>query len=322
MQPGCCCTIQNAKALNFTPIQMADRDWVQALISAGNSRSSDWCFSNIYGWNEPDCPRQVTQMDGRLGLKLCYRGEMVHSFPVGQGDLRPAVAGLCADALAEGIPLRMRGLTEQHKAQLEEVCPNQFDYILDENAHDYIYEAEKLATLAGKKLHAKRNHINRFLEQNPNWCFEPITATTLPECVQMNAEWMAQNEERGDFSYEQLVLRRVFTNFEALKLEGGLLRITSGDFDSEGGRVIAYTIGERLNDDTYIVHFEKAFGEIQGAYPLINREFVRRILEQYPEIRYINREDDMGIESLRKAKMSYYPAFLLQKYIAVWKNTE
>jgi len=80
--------------------------------------------------------------------------------------------------------------------------------------------------------------------------------------------------------------------------------------------VIAFTIGEPLNSDTYIVHFEKAFSDIQGAYPMINREFARHIQTLRPNIRYFNREEDLGIESLQRAKRSYYPVFMVEKYHA------
>ena len=97
-------------------------------------------------------------------------------------------------------------------------------------------------------------------------------------------------------------------HFEALGLEGGLIRIN--------GSVAAFTIGDRLNGDTYDVHFEKAYAGIQGAYAMINREFARWVREHHPDIKYLNREEDMGVEGLRKAKESYYPDLLLEKYTA------
>jgi len=130
----------------------------------------------------------------------------------------------------------------------------------------------------------------------------------------MNCEWMAQYYEEKPRSYyeERQALSRVFADFPKLGLEGGLLR--------SGGRVIAYTLGERLTHDTYVLHFEKAFSEIQGAYAMINRENVKQILSLYPDIVYINREEDLGIEGLRKAKESYYPEFMEEKYSTVWSE--
>ena len=113
---------------------------------------------------------------------------------------------------------------------------------------------------------------------------------------------------------EQLALKRAFQDFDFLGLEGGLLRTK--------GEVVAFTIGEKQNGDTYTVHFEKAFSRVRGAYPMINREFVRYVRQLYPEVVYINREDDMGMENLRKAKRSYYPDFMVEKYTASFLNDE
>ncbi|NLF34937.1 MAG: DUF2156 domain-containing protein, partial [Clostridiales bacterium] len=109
--------------------------------------------------------------------------------------------------------------------------------------------------------------------------------------------------------YEDKALHLATRDFNALGLEGGLLRVY--------GEVVAFTIGDRLTEDTYDVHFEKAYPELPGAYAMINREFARRMRELHPELRYFNREDDMGLEGLRKAKESYYPDLMAEKHTAV-----
>ena len=129
----------------------------------------------------------------------------------------------------------------------------------------------------------------------------------------MNEGWTEELERlRGRTNPEErLALELAFRNFDTLGLEGGLLRVN--------GEVVAFTIGEKQNADTYTVHFEKAFPEVQGAYPMINREFVRYITKLHPEMLYINREDDMGMENLRKAKRSYYPDLMVEKYMATYR---
>ena len=174
-----------------------------------------------------------------------------------------------------------------------------------------------LAELGGKKLHAKRNHINRFVENNPTWTYEEITPATLPECLEMDKEWYRRSLQREgdaeerDLGDEGIALRTAMEHYEELGLEGGLIRVY--------GEVVAFTIGDRLSADTYDVHFEKAYGELQGAYAMINREFARWVRARHPEIRYLNREDDMGVEGLRKAKKSYYPDLMVEKHTAVMK---
>ncbi|MFY9377952.1 MAG: phosphatidylglycerol lysyltransferase domain-containing protein, partial [Peptococcia bacterium] len=188
--------------------------------------------------------------------------------------------------------------------------PGKFSYQDDREGYDYIYTLEKLVSLSGKKLQSKRNHINRFIANNADWSFEEISQDNLSECWEMNQEWCRQNGCKDDelLNEEYCAVRRCFNNYEALELEGGLLRLA--------GKVIAFTMGERLNSDTYVVHIEKAFGEIQGAYQLINREFAKLIQERHPDIVYVNREEDMGYEGLRRAKMSYRPVRMEEKYVA------
>ena len=303
------CTLQTIHAPNFAPVSLKDRDWMREIFAKENSRSSDWCFSNIFNWNELNCHRLVAQLRDRLGLMLQYKGECFFGYPIGSGPLEPAVDALAAIAKAHDVPLRLRGLTVEHVQALETAYPGKFSFSTDENTADYVYPLEKIATLAGKKLSAKRNHINRFFDNFPNWQFESIDQSNIADCVEMNEDWMVQHAGSIDFSLEKIALGRAFAHFDKLGLEGGLLRVD--------GAVAAYTIGEVLCDDTYIVHFEKAFGDMQGAYPLINREFARYIWDKHPHMQYVNREDDLGLDHLRRAKRSYYPEFMVEKYIAL-----
>ena len=188
-----------------------------------------------------------------------------------------------------------------------------FEYREDVNYADYIYLAEKLATYSGKKLHAKRNHCNRF-EAEHEWEFVPLTRERIPQCLVMLDEWNEENAERLEKSirFERNALNRAFAAFEPLGLEGGVLL--------SGGRVLGFTVGQMTSPDTFVVHFEKAYSGIQGAYPMVCREFAKMAMERHPGLKYINREDDMGLESLRQSKLSYRPEFLLKKFTARWTN--
>ena len=192
-----------------------------------------------------------------------------------------------------------------------------FAFESDRALEDYVYNAEDLRNLTGRRYQPKRNHINRFVENNPTWTYEEITPATLPECLEMDKEWYRRSLQREgdaeerDLGDEGIALRTAMEHYEGLGLEGGLIRVY--------GEVVAFTIGDRLSADTYDVHFEKAYGELQGAYAMINREFARWVRARHPEIRYLNREDDMGVEGLRKAKQSYYPDLMVEKHTAVMK---
>ena len=176
---------------------------------------------------------------------------------------------------------------------------------------DYIYEAERLATYAGKALHGKKNHCNRF-EAEHAWEFVPLTRENIPACLEMLEAWTKDNAERLDDSivYEHEAIERAFTHFEALGLEGGVLYAD--------GKLVGFSFGEMTSEDTFDTHVEKADAAMNGAYPMVCRELTRMMCEKHPELKYINREDDMGLEPLRISKLSYKPVYLLKKYMASW----
>ncbi len=296
--------------IDFKPIELHDKAWIDECVRAEDSRSADFNFANVYMWDET-YKQLVADVEGCLAVKLEYRELPFFAFPIGSGDKKRAMELLHRYALEHGFPFCVCGVTAEHKALMESTFPGRLRFEAGREWFDYVYLAEKLATLGGKKLHAKRNHINRFLEEHgDDWRYVRLTPELLPECMDMLADWTRVHLEAGGdpegLEEERLALSRAFGHFDYLGLEGGALYV--------GDRMIAFTIGEKISSDTYNVHFEKADAAVQGAYPMINREFVRQILRLHPEIVYVNREDDAGVEGLRKAKLSYDPAFLVEKY--------
>ena len=136
----------------------------------------------------------------------------------------------------------------------------------------------------------------------------------IPACQAMLEQWTADNSERLDESivYEHEAIECAFQNYEALGLEGGVLYAD--------GQLLGFTFGEMTSQDTFDTHVEKAAADVNGAYPMVCRELARMLRERHPELRYINREDDMGLESLRASKQSYKPLYLLKKYTAEWND--
>lgn len=218
-------------------------------------------------------------------------------------------------AKEEKHPFRMHCIMEEEMEMVETWYPDIYQISYNRDESDYIYTQEKLASLAGKKLHGKRNHIHRFEEQNPDWIYERISDENEEDCARMAMQWCMKNcmDEEDEIEYDKIDESRLVVyairHRDELGMIGGALRV--------GGKVIAVTLGEKLTPDTFVVHFEKAFSEIQGAYPMINREFVRHELSDYT---YVNREEDLGEEGLRKAKLSYRPEILLNKGILTVKG--
>ncbi len=187
---------------------------------------------------------------------------------------------------------------------LEESFEGQFVYSYDDGNNDYIYNASDLAELRGKKYHGKRNHITNFKKNNPDWCYEEISEDNISDCIELHTNWIYDKDQNdSDYSLEFESVLTGFENYKKLGFKGGIIRVNS--------KAIAYTYGEKGANGCFVSHFEKAPADIQGAYAIINQEFAKRLLEDGYE--FINREEDLGIEGLRKAKQSYHPSLWLKK---------
>ncbi|MDD4510967.1 MAG: phosphatidylglycerol lysyltransferase domain-containing protein [Oscillospiraceae bacterium] len=302
--------------IEFQAPQLEDKPWVDALLAQSQFQGCEYTFTNLFLWSQL-YQTKITQLDGFL-LAWFQRDEGCHYLlPAGQGDLKRVMEKVRQDRHCQAQPLRLSGVTGEGKERLDTLFPGRFLYEHDPGLDDYLYRAERLATLAGKKLHGKRNHINRFMTLYPDWSVEPLRADNVKDCWTVEKAWAgAANQENlkdgteagEEAKGESRALRLALCHQKELGLEGAVLRVA--------GQPVAFTLGGRLNRDTFDVHFEKAIPEVQGAFPMINREFVRMILERYPEIHWINREEDLGLPGLRQAKRSYDPDGMVVKYRA------
>ncbi len=236
--------------------------------------------------------------------KLKAGKPVAFTFPIGEHDPKNAFDKLCEYFVEKGLPITFYLVHPEMYKLIDSWYPDRFHIEYGRDEADYLYEYKTLSELKGKKLHGKRNHINRFEENYPAYTYETIDGTNYMECIELATRWEKDNNPEGeaDKQYELDIIKKALNNMEELGLIGGLIRISEG--------VIAFTLGEPINDECFVVHFEKAYADIQGAYPMINREFVRRQLKGY---KYINREEDLGIPGLRHAKTSYQPVRLVEK---------
>lgn len=295
--------------LEFKVPEIEDKQWVDECLKNIHSMNCEYAFANVFIWKTAYSAKICKYKD----FFICRwgRGEDIsYSVPIGSGDYKEAVEQIMKDAQAQGIKLKFYGVTENYKLLLDKYFPGKFTYSYDDGFNDYIYSVEKMAELKGKKYHGKRNHITNFKKNNPNWTFERINQDNIDDCIELHTKWISDKEKENadgdeDYSLEFEAVLTAFENFEALNLTGGMIRIN--------GKAIAYTLGERQSDEVFITHFEKAPADIQGAYPIINQEFTKNCLMSY---KYVNREEDLGIEGLRKAKQSYNPEIILVKCIA------
>lgn len=291
--------------VKFHEITMQDKKWIDKKLAEDDRNACEYTFANNFIWRKV-YQVEVAELYDCLLIRFLEQGEHCYSYPVGAGDKKAAIMQLLFLCQSENRPLVMSPLSEEDKKQLTEWFPGQFLIEKDRAGYDYIYSKEKLATLAGKKLHGKRNHIARF-KDGGEWSYEPLTEENLEECRGMTYTWIRMRSEKWNEEMEEEieVLHEAFDHMQELELVGGIIR--------REGEIIAFSIGERQNSDTFVVHFEKAYPDMQGAYPMINQQFVLHACEGYE---YVNREDDTGDPGLRKAKLSYYPDILLKKYVA------
>ncbi len=293
--------------IEFAHFSLEDKVLYERYLAEESGRGCEFSFANLYLWG-----RQCFAVtEGHIVMFSQFNRRSVYPYPLGKGDKRAVLDKVIADAEERGIPCRLTGLSEEAKATLEALYPHRFRFHTDEGSYDYVYAIDDLADLKGKKYHGKRNHLNRFVEAQPHHTVEEITEANVDEARCFVADWykrrLAENPD-ADYQMEAVAIEKALRDFRALALEGLLLK-------SEG-EVLGITLASRLSADTFDVHFEKARADVQGAYAAINSALARHIRQKYPEILYLDREEDMGLEGLRRAKQSYYPHHMVKKYWA------
>lgn len=296
--------------VNFRRPELTDQEQIRSYFAKAPSKSCERTFVNVYLWS-----RHYKVTFAVIEDALVFRDggkEPAFSYPAGEPEnVRKALEFLMAYTEQRGYPFRLYNVTQKNYEQLDSWYPGMFEIAYVRDVADYVYETEKLATLAGKKLHAKRNHINKFLKTYTDWNYEPLSDDNMEDCFQMALKWRNQNgcEDDPEKNAEMCVALNSLRLYKEMGQVGGVLRVE--------GQVVAFTIGEPLCEDTFVVHIEKAFADIDGAYPMINQQFVQHECMEY---QYVNREDDAGSEGLRKAKLSYRPIFMVEKGIVTRKG--
>lgn len=298
--------------IEFKRPELKDKELMERYFQMQDTKSCEYTFANILLWCRFYNVVYAVVHDMLIFLSDDEGVEVSFAFPMGKKEnVKAAMDAILAWTEERNLEFYMHSISPEQFAQLEELYPGRFSIEYNRDDADYVYEREKLAALSGKKYHGKKNHVNKFKKLYPNWSYEKITPENREECFQMALKWRHLNgcdedEEKND---EMCVTLNALRLLEELGLQGGLLRAD--------GEVVAFSIGEPLSRDTFVVHIEKAFPHVEGAYPMINQQFVLHETEGFT---YINREEDTGDEGLRQAKMSYRPVFLVEKGVVSQKK--
>ncbi len=296
--------------IKFKDITLEDKEAITSITMNSERKNCDLSFSNLCSWRFM-YDTKFAIVDGFLLFKFYMNNQLAYMMPVGEGDLKKILEAIIDDAASEEKSFLMYGVCNNMKDEIEKLMPGKFDFSSNRDYVDYIYLRTDLAELKGKKFQPKRNHANKFYKTYTDYEYVPITADRISECLRLEEEWCKANDcgQQNGLGNERKSLTYALNHFDELDLTGGILYVN--------GKIAAFTFGMPINHETFGVHVEKADTQIEGAYNVINQEFAKHIPEQFV---YLNREEDLGIEGLRKAKLSYQPTILLEKNIARLKG--
>ncbi|WP_104761360.1 DUF2156 domain-containing protein [Helicobacter cetorum] len=289
----------------FEKITLEHKDLFSRFLNAQKIVVSDVSFVNCFLWQHARLIK-VAVIKDCLVIQTTYKNQKpFYFYPIGKN-----VNECIKELLKLEKNLEFHSLSLEQMESLKENFVGVFEFVYNRDRSDYVYSIEELIALKGKKYHKKKNHLNQFLKNYPDFVYEKISSKNKKEVLEISKEWFLKsatndlgliNENKGIMS--------VLENYESLDLKGGLVRV-----DKE---IVAFSFGEILNENTALIHIEKARLDIVGAYQIINQQL---LLNEFSHLTYANREEDLGLEGLRRAKMSYNPVFFTDKYEAVAKN--
>lgn len=295
--------------LNFRELTLDDKPGFDKNLLQMQTDVSDFTFTNFYMWRSA------------YGLRVAYDPEIDYWFilatpekwkafffaPLGDwgnpSKLKLALEKMTEYCSANQLQLFFRRTPQAFLKKILEIDPT-FEYRKDRNTYDYVYNISEMIELSGRKYHGKRNHLNQFM-RSYKWEYQPMDQSVVAECLNLRTEWFDLHvpAQEQNISGETEAMIVALENFSELKLCGGVIRID--------GQIQALTVGEMLKQNMVVIHIEKANTDFKGIYAGINQQF---LYHHWSNVEWVNREEDMGIEGLRKAKLSYNPAMLVEKY--------
>ena len=301
--------------MTFHPLTLFDREAMQAVTLPSGRRNCNYTFANLVGWKFL-FGTEVCVFGNAVVLRYTFDGQRAYMVCTSEALSLELIEALFDDSNGDfsdgtecGAAMTLIGLEDSQVKELSIIhYPLSISIEPVRNQYDYIYRRTDLATLHGKHLDAKRNHIHRFRAEHPDFEYRPLTPESFDECRRLTEIWQEEknqndneNENRNEtINAELRVMDTIFSNWDALGMIGGSIFVD--------GRMVAFTYGSAVTTDTFDVCVEKADRHVEGAFAIINQQFAEHLPEQYV---YLNREEDMGIPGLRQAKLSYHPEILL-----------
>lgn len=291
--------------LNFKLIEKNDINYFKQFYDYSEAFGCDVNLLNAYLWrNEYNI--KFTVFEDTL-IKAYFNDDGTvwgYCMPTGK-NVKQALVQILTDAQQRGQKAHIVMLTNAQRAMLESTFPSAFEYVRSPENQDYIYLTKDLVMLAGKKFHAKRNHISKFYRTYTDTRFETIDDSNEQDALQVVRNWCEENGYNPKGYEELAVIEEALEMRRDYGLSGAVLYVDN--------KPVAMTLGSQISEKVYDVNFEKALREYDGVYAVINNEFAKTLTKY----EYINREEDMGIEGLRKSKLSYNPIMILDRFNAI-----
>ena len=294
----------------FKDIDMESRELLNPYFDLVDYEACEYCFNTLYMWQHLYKTGYYIG-DGFAVIVAEYEGNTFSILPLAKKEDMPRVIKFVIDYFEkEQKKIYFRGITKEVVDYLKENYPDKFDYTEERDLFDYVYDGDSMRELKGRKNVKKRNHINYFLkEYEGRFEYRLLDENDFDACLKLVEEWTSNKEENGqvdeEMEEELIGIKKLFNSFPVIKDK---LKIAGIFID---GKLESFTMGEYLNHNMALIHIEKANPSIRGLYPYINQQF---LVNEFSDVEFVNREEDLGIEGLRKAKLSYHPVKFVEKY--------
>ncbi len=295
----------------FKDIEIDCKNILDKYFDLVDYEACEYCFTTLYMWKDLYNTKYYVEDDFAI-VAGEYENKGFIILPLAKKEnMNKAFDFIIKNFEKEHKQIHLKAINKEVVEYLQRVYGDRFEYIEERNNFDYIYDGESLRTLAGRKNQKKRNHLNSFVKEYGDRVeYKKLEEADFDECINLLKEWSKDKEESIELDSEFKAIKRIFKNYKKLK---DTLKISGIYIDS---KLEAFSIGEMLNDNMAVIHVEKANADIRGLYPYINQQF---LLNEFSDVEFVNREEDLGIEGLRKAKLSYHPVKFAEKYTVIEK---
>jgi uncharacterized protein len=290
--------------ITFKPISLEDKHLFDKYLKSYRFLTCEYTFTSLFIWRK-GCNIEYAIVDNALIIKKTgFDNSTYFMQPIGftSSSLTDIIHKLSIYKTEHNMDYLFKDAESPFIFELNEAYPEKFLIEEDRNNFDYIYNTSDLINLSGRRYHGQKNHYNYF-KNNYKYDIVPITKGVVSDCISVAREWCYKNDCKDFLLYELYAIEEILNHEEELDFNHMAVYVED--------KLSAFTIGERVNSDMCIIHIEKADDSIQGLYNFVNRTFLET---EFSHVPFVNREQDLGIEGLRRAKLSYHPFKLEPKY--------